>query len=201
MRTVAIITIFILNPIIIFAQFDTYIKSKIYSYPVEFKTLSPLESIPISTYNKIFVNYQFGEQYYYNIKGNYDDDDVARHISEKSEYTILDKNFNEITSVYNNKIYLLGKLGLSTEYETLIFRVEQYRDEYILLNNYTKTGQLLSAICLFFTEKNEQNIIYSSFTEKNEIIQKTVSENVDMEIIQKTFILDKDGHFRVTHLE
>ena len=167
------------------AQFEQLLNnSNSYSFPVDLKKLPNGQQIRISEYNKLFLNYTFGEQYHYNIKGEYDDDRVATFIHEKS------------AGNYDNKLYLLGKLNLSSEYTTLIFKLIEYNNEYILLNNYTKSGKLLSAICLFYTER-EYDVISSTLTVNNEIIQEETSETIDMEIMQKTFVLDKDGHFRV----
>lgn len=196
MKKTVFISILLLSVVTVSAQFDVYSeKIKLYSFPVFFDELSTKETISVKEYNNIFVNYKFGEQYFYDIDGEYDDDDVARYVAETSG-NLSESNQSEM--LFHNKVYILGKLDLSKEYETFIFRIEQYRHDYILLNNYSKAGKLLSAICLFFSEKWDGNIIYSSFTDKNEIVQNTVAETVDMEILQKIFILDKDGHFKVT---
>lgn len=196
MKKLILISISLFCVITTSAQFETYSKkTKIYSAPVSFDKLEAKETISVKEYNDIFVNYKFGEQYYFDVNGEYDDDDVARYVAETSGSSNAYSEQSE--TVFYNKVYILGKLDLSTEYETFIFKIEQYRHEYILLNNYTKSGKLLSAICLFFTEKWDSDIIYSSFTDENEIIQNTVTETVDMEVLQKTFVLGDDGHFRV----
>jgi hypothetical protein len=93
-------------------------------------------------------------------------------------------------------------LSISEGYTSFLFKFENYGYEYINLNNYTKEGQLLSAICLFFKEKDGKSYTYSELKPNKEIWQYTIpQESIEEEISLKIFQLDSDGHFRVVKEE
>jgi hypothetical protein len=176
-------------------EFDVYVKNiKLYTSPLlpeNFKN-EEFVRIDIPTYNKVFVNYVYGEQYYYNSKGEHYDDNVSGYMAEYS----INKDITK--EQYKNYAGIFGRLFLNSNFETFIFKYETYDSEYVILNNYTRKGNLLSSICLIFKEKQGDTYIYSDIKGNNDIWIYTVAqESIDEEISLKIFVLDADGHFRV----
>jgi DNA/RNA endonuclease G (NUC1) len=178
-------------------DFNTYVEnSKVYDFSIDIEQLEG-EIIDIADYNLIFIDDNDNE-FHYALNGEQLDDNVAGEIPEVSEINTINEDGSEGYETFENQLSILGKLSISEDYETFLFKFEDYEYEYINLNNYSKDGQLLSAICLFFKEKDGRNYTYSELKPNKEIWQYTATqESVEEETILKVFVLDNDGYFRV----
>ena len=117
-------------------NFNTFVKNtKLHDFSVLPEQIEG-ERLNISLYNSIFTNFELGEEYYYALNDSHNDDLIAGEIPECSEIYFINDKGEEDCKTFENLLFLLGRLSISEDYESFLFKYENDEYEYILLNNY-----------------------------------------------------------------
>ena len=172
----------------------------------EYDSSSTLSSLPIEKrisaddHNNAFLNYS--EEFFYSINGKKSSDGVAGRRRDSVTVSSLDDDFNETEITYYNQFFVIGLLNILDEYCSIIVMEESPEAKNINLYNLDDNGKLLSAIRLFQYAKGVDNTIIhqrikTTINEENILHQRTEADF----IIDRKFILDPDGHFRVIEEE
>lgn len=117
---------------------------------------------------------------------------------------VKDKNgqWKEKRFFFYTKIIPIGKIELSQKYVSFIIKVVAYETTFYDLWNFSKDGQALSVVCLFWglrdggprDEKVTFTIVNSKITKEGYIIWH---ENADGLETFRTYKLNDDGYFQV----
>ncbi|MDH5368112.1 MAG: hypothetical protein OEW67_14090 [Cyclobacteriaceae bacterium] len=164
-----------------------------YNLPLDPQSLPyPAETLPITTFNVMFFNYE--TEYPYIYLSN----------DEKSHASLAGKIENEIIEYSpgkfdTQKIYPLGKINLHPNYVSLIFCKTNMFYDYIFIYNFDSNGVIQSGFML--TVKDNKSSTYRaslkeySFIKSDGIIDK---RNFGEEHVQNvTLSVENDGIFKV----
>lgn len=103
---------------------------------------------------------------------------------------------------FNNQIIPIGRISLNDKYESLIIKVVAYETTFYDLWNFSRDGQALSVVCLFWGLRDEGprdemvtfSIVDSKITKDGNIIWH---ENADGLETIRTYKLNDEGYFQV----
>ena len=188
------------------SSFDKLIESlPSYRLPVDIEKIDKRDTISTERHNKIFLNYPRKPKkirpFFYGIDDAIKSDGNVGRLSESFDY--LDQHDKEVT--YYNKVFPMALLVLSDKYFSVILRKEVFDFISIDLYNFDSEGILLSAIKLFEYSKwplSESGKIQHAIIESNINQDGTIHQRTEADfIIDRKFILDPDGHFRVIEEE
>ena len=154
-------------------------------------------SVSTSDYNEMLFEglNSNSESFIYAMSGEVVSNGVVGVVEQGFDYL----NSESFTVTHTNKIYLIGRVSMRDQFQTLVFRVEEFDFIHINMINFSRDGELLSAINLFEYSKNhEENIIEFALVESIIDESGNISQRTEADLfIDRTFILDWDGHFRI----
>lgn len=184
------------------SSFENLIQNiDLYAPPFDLEGIPKKDTISIELHNKIFLNYPRNPEkirpFFYGIDSTMKSDGNVGRLNISFSY--LDHLDQE--AIYYNKVFPLGRLSLSSDYFSVVIRKEVFDFISVGLYNFNKEGVLLSAIKLFEYSREpisegggvQYTLIQSSINQENIIHQRTEADF----IIDRKFVLDDDGHFRV----
>lgn len=185
----------------------TYLTERLPSYEssVDLEKLTKQDTLSIEAYNEVFLNYPRKPEkirpFFYGIDDTKKSDGNVGRLGKSFDY--IDHRGREAT--YYNKVFPIGILSLSKEYFSIVLRKEVFDFISVDLYNFDRKGILLSAVKLFEYSRGplsqggevQYTIISSDVSQEGIIHQQTEADF----IIDRKFILDPDGHFRVIEEE
>jgi len=157
--------------------------------------------------NELFFHTQKEKPKYVDKEGNINivNTYVGLYPDEPFKYTTdkkIDGKWIEFDHYYYSKIRPIGQVSLNKNYVTLLIKVVGFETTYYDLWNFTKDGDVISVVCIFWgmrdngpiDEKVTYTIVDSHVTTDGNI---TWNEKIDGLITSRVYSLNSEGFFEI----